>query len=308
MSFDKKTLVLPKDTVFEEHTIVTEGDVIVGNHAQLSFGIDTKRRIFCGQGAEIEGSLRSDGDVRLDQSTHVEGDVGSDANVYIGERCFIKGDLVVEGDLDVGDDVRVGGKLTAKGWVQKRNPVPLVIYLFIYLLELLRMGQSAEVDRILKELEEADDIELAVEEGFLFVPDGSKLGLQQWDVKGNLDAGEDVRILGNLQIKGNARLQSGSRVLGALRADGDIELGADTEIQGEVRAGGTVTVGQDAQVLGALRAHSVVMLPGATVDGKIHAEEGVEFRTEAQVKAHKTAEGKVEEFQGKAADLVDLLS
>ena len=43
------------------------------------------------------------------------------------------------------------------------------------------------------------------------------------------------------------------------------------------------------------------------VDGKIVAPGGVSFRSEAQLAAQMTAEKKVEEFGGKAADLVDLL-
>lgn len=308
MAFDKKTFVLPRGTVFEEHTIVSHGDLILGNRVHCGFGVQTGGRVFAGQGTEIQGDVRATGDVRIDQSTHIEGDVSSDANVYLGERCFVKGDLTVEGDLDVGDDVRVGGALKAKGFVQKRNPVPFVIYVFIYLLELLRMGQSAEVERILKELEDADEVELAVDEVFLFVPDGSRIGLQESDVRGALEAGEDVRILGNLTIHGPATLHRGVRVLGALRADEDVSLGPDCEVQGEVRSGGTVTVGEGTQVLGDLKAKAVVMYPGATVDGKIRAEEGVEFRTEKQAAAEETAKGKVEEFAGKAADLVDLLS
>jgi len=294
--------------VFEEHTIVTKGDFILGNHVKMEFGLKTEGRVFAGQGVEIGGHIEATDDVRLDQSTHIEGDVTGGANVYLGERCFIKGDLAVEGDLDVGDDVRIGGKLNAKGWVQKRNPIPLVLYIFIYLLELMRLGQGKEVERILAELEEGDDTDITVDEVFLFLPDDSRIGLQDSDIKGHLSAGDDVRILGNLQIEGNATFGSGCRVLGALRADGDVMLGPDTEVQGELRAGGAVTVSTGCQVLGDLRARSVTMYPNASVDGKIIATEGVSFRTELQERAKATAEDKVEAFAGKAADLVDLLS
>lgn len=307
LAFDKKTLVLPRGTVFEEHLIVVDGDVILGNHVVCGFGLKTPKRVFAGQGVELGGSVDADGDVRIDQSSQVQGDVRSRASVYLGERCFVQGDLEVDGDLDVGDDVRVGKSLKAKGFVQKRNPVPIVIYVFIYLLELLRLGQSAEVERILAELEEADDVGFAVDEGFLFIPDGSKVGLQETDVKGGLEAGEDVRILGNMTVHGPAVLRAGSRVLGALKADGDVDLGRDCEVQGEVRSQGTVRIGPGAQVLGSLHAQSVVMYPGATVDGRIHAVDGVQFSTEAHLEAERTAQAKVEEFQGKSADLVDLL-
>ncbi len=307
MAFDKRTLVLPEGTSVEEHTIITHGDVILGNHVELGFGLKTSGRIFIGQGVKVDGDVRTESDLRMDQSAHILGDVESGANAYIGERCFIQGDLALEGDLDVGDDVRITGQLKAKGWVQKRNPVPLIIYIFIYLLELLRMGQSEEVERILKELEEADETEIAVDEVFLFVPDNSGIDLQKWTIKGGLDAGADCRILGNLQVKGDTTIGDGTTIHGALRAEGDVTLYPGTEIEGDLVASGHVVVGEDCSVLGDLHAKSVEMYTSATVDGKIIAEDGVKFRTEAQERKRKTGEEKTEEFDGKAADLVDLL-
>lgn len=307
MAFDKRTLVLPSGTSFEEHHIVSTGDFILGNHVKLGFGIRTDGRVFAGQGAKIEGDIECGGDLRMDQSVHVVGDVASGANAYVGERCFIKGDLALEGDLDVGDDVRIGGQLQAKGWVQKRNPVPLIIYIFIYMLELLRMGQSDEVERILKELEETDEEDIAVGEVFLFIPDGSEIDLQKTIVKGHLDAADGCRIMGNVEVRGDAIIGDDTRIHGALRADGDVTLYPGAEVEGDLTAGGKVVVGEGCQILGDLKAQEVEMYTSATVDGKIIAEAGIQFKTEAQESRRKTAEEKTEEFDGKAADLVDLL-
>ncbi len=307
MGFDKRTLVLPQSTVFEEHLVVAKGDVILGNHVKFGFGIKTDGRAFLGQGAELQGDLACTGDLRCDTSSHILGGVKVGAAGYLGERCYVKGDLEVEGDLDVGDDVRVGGRLQAKGWVNKRNPVPLVLYIFIYMLELMRLGHSAEVERILKELEEADSVDIAVGDVFLFIPDNSKIGLTHSDIHGNLDAGTDVRILGNLVVRGDAKLGSGVRLFGALRCDGDVVMGPGSQIQGQLVAAGAVTVGEGCQILGELHARTVTMFPSATVDGKIVATEGVSFRTEVQIKAQATAEAKVDAFTNQKADLADLL-
>ncbi len=307
MAFDKRTLVLPSKTTFEEHTIVSSGDFILGNHVTLGYGMQTEGRVFIGQGAKIEGDIKSGGDLRMDQSVHVLGGVDCGANAYVGERCFVQGDLALEGDLDVGDDVRIGGQLQAKGWVQKRNPVPLIIYIFIYLLELLRMGQSEEVERILKELEEADEDEIAVDEVFLFVPDNSEIGLQKLVIKGGLDAGDSCRILGNVEVKGDAIIGDETVIHGKLDVEGDVVLYPKAEIEGDLHATGKVIVGEGCQVLGDLKAAEVEMYTSATVDGKIIAEGGVQFKTEAQESRRKTADEKTEEFDGKAADLVDLL-
>ncbi len=306
MGFDKKTLVLPDDTRFEEHTIVTTGDLILGNHVQCGFGLKTDGRVFSGQGVHVEGRIECGEDLRLDQSTHVMGDLDCGANVYLGERCFIKGDLALEGDLDVGDDVKISGQLKAKGWVNKRSPVPVLIYIFIYLLELMRLGQSDEVERILKELEEGDE-DIAVGEVYLFIPDGSEVGLQATTVKGGMEAGTGCRILGNLSVKGDVVLGEGTRIHGALRAEGGVTLEPDVMVEGDLVAEGPVVVSEGCQVLGDLKAQAVEMFTSATVDGKILADGGVTFRTEAQERRRKTAEEKAEEFEGKSADLVDLL-
>ena len=79
-------------------------------------------------------------------------------------------------------------------------------------------------------------------------------------------------------------------------------------MQGDLVSAGQVTVGEGCMVLGSLHGRSVILYPGATVDGKVVALEGVSFRTEAQAKAQATAEENVESFAvTKTADLADLL-
>lgn len=309
MAFDKKTLVLPPGTVFEERSLGATGDVILGDHVRCGFGLRTPGRVFLGRGVEVTGDVEAGADLRADTSVHILGTARTGAFGYLGERCFVKGDLEVNGDLDVGDDVRVGGRLQAKGWVNKRSPVPLVLYVFIYLLELMRLGHSDEVEKVLKELEAgATDADIAVAEGFLFVPDGSTIGIQSSDIHGHLEASDNVRVLGNLTVRGKADVGKAVKICGALRCDGDVTLGAGSEVQGDLVAGGAVSVGEGCTILGALHARSVVMFPSATVDGKIVAAEGVTFRTAEQVKAETIAVENVETFAvTKTADLADLL-
>lgn len=307
MAFDKRTFVLPEGAVFEERTLATQGDLILGDHVRCGYGLRAAGRVFLGRGVELKGDILCTGDLRADTSTHIEGSARVGAAGYLGERCFVQGDLEVEADLDVGDDVRVGGRLQAKGWVNKRDPVPLVLYVFLYMLELMRLGHSDEVERILKELEQSDS-DIAVSDGFLFVPDHSILEATSLDIHGNLDAHKGVRILGNALVRGHARLGDGVRVFGALRADGDVELRPGAEVQGDLVAGGQAVVGEGCTILGNLHGRSVVLYPGATVDGKVVATEGVSFRTEAQAKAVQTAKANVEAFAvTKSADLADLL-
>ena len=148
MTFDRKTLVIPDDTKFEEKTIVTKGDVVIGDRCLIQYGIKTDGRIFVGEHVVIDGDLDSTNDIRADIFTRIRGNVKSGGNVYFGEKVIVDGKLSLDGDLDVGDSVEIDQGFEAKGWINIRSPIPVVIYIFIYLMQLLKMGHSEEIDRI----------------------------------------------------------------------------------------------------------------------------------------------------------------
>jgi predicted acyltransferase (DUF342 family) len=301
--FDKRSLVIPDGTRFEEHTLLAPGDVILGNHTKVEFGIITEKRVFGGEGAKVNGKLSCGQEVRLDNFSLVAGDVESKGNVYLGEKTRIEGKLIVGGDLDVGDDVAITKGFEAKGWINIRSPVPIVMYLFIYLLELLRMGKSEEVDKLLEELEAAKE-EIHIGDKFLFIPDRSSVGLQHSTIQGNFFIGRDCRILGNYTVKGNGVIGPGSKLYGALRAEGLIRLQAGCEVQGTIETSGKVVIGESVRVLGDVRAQEVEMFPTSVVDGRIVAPNGVKFST-VQSQA---MDEKVERYTaGLNDDIVDLL-
>lgn len=303
MPFDKRSLVIPDGTRFEEHTLLAPGDVVLGNYCKVEFGIHTDQRIFAGENAKIQGRLHSGAEIRLDHFCLVQGDVDAKANVFLGEKARIEGKLIVGGDLDVGDDVAITKGFEAKGWINIRSPVPIVMYLFLYLMELLRMGRGDEVDRILKEIEDARET-IQIGEKFLYLPDRSSLGLQQSSIHGNFFVGRDCRILGNYRIRGNATVGPGSKLYGALRAEGTVRLQATSEVQGTLEATGKAIIGEGCRVLGDVRAQEVEMYPSSVVDGRIVAPGGVKFTTQQSI----AMDEKVERYQaGLSDDIVDLL-
>jgi predicted acyltransferase (DUF342 family) len=304
MVFDKKTLIIPDDTKFEEHTILTVGDVILGNHVRLDFGVMTSGRFFAGESVHIEGDVKADGDVRLDMFSKVEGGVESKGDVYLGEKSRIEGTLRLEGDLDVGDDVEIPKGFEAKGWINIRNPIPMVVYIFLYMLELMRMGKSEEVEKILAELEAEAEEEILIGDVYLWVPDGCRLGLTQSEVKGNLRIGGGCRVLGNYVVKGDVFVGKNTRVFGAIRATGTITLADEVEVQGELQVNGHAEIGEGCHVLGDLLAQSVKMHQSSIIDGTLSAPDGVKFTTKKQ----KEMEEKVARFEAdQLDDLVDLL-
>jgi predicted acyltransferase (DUF342 family) len=304
MVFDKKTLVIPDDTKFEEHTILTVGDVILGNHVRLEFGVMTGGSLYAGESVALEGDITADGDIRLDMFTRVAGAVRAKGDVYLGEKSRIEGALRLDGDLDVGDDVELPKGFEAKGWINIRNPIPMVIYLFLYMLELLRLGKSEEVERILAELEAEAQEEVVVSDVYLYVPDGSRIGLTEGEVKGNLRIGAGCRILGNYNVKGDVVIGRDTKLYGAIRATGGLVLSDGAEVQGEIQVQAAATVGEGCHILGDLIAATVEMHQSSIVDGTLTAPGGVKFVT----KAHKDMEEKVARFEANQMDdLVDLL-
>jgi predicted acyltransferase (DUF342 family) len=303
MSFDRKSLIIPDGTRFEEHTIVCQGDVILGNHVKSEFGLLTDGRIFAGESAKIGGHVNAKGDIRTDNFCLVDGDVDVGGNAFLGEKSRIEGKLTVAGDLDVGDDVAITKGFEAKGWINIRSPVPLVIYIFLYMLELMRLGKGEEVERILGDLEAAKET-IQVADVFLYVPDRSSIGLTASTVRGNLFIGRDCRVLGNYTVHGNVSVGPGAKVYGALKASGTVKLQATSLVEGAVEAGVKVHIGEEVKVMGTVKAPRVELFHSAVVDGQIVAPEGIQFTTKKSLEM----EEKVERFAaGMRDDVVDLL-
>lgn len=303
MPFDKRSLVIPDGTRFEEHTILAPGDVILGNHTRLEFGIKTAARVFGGENARVTGNVATGSELRLDNFSRVSGDVDVQGNAFLGEKTRVEGKLVVGGDLDVGDDVAITKGFEAKGWINIRSPTPIVIYLFLYMLELLRLGKSDEVERLLSELEEARE-KIEVSDKFLYLPDRSSLGLTRSTIQGNFFVGRECRVLGNYAVRGNATIGPGSKVYGAVRADGPIRIQGGAEVQGTVQSLGKIIIGEGVRILGDVRGHEVDMYPSSQVDGKIVAPGGVKFTTAQSL----ALDEKMERYTaGVNDDIVDLL-
>ena len=302
LPFDKHTLVIPEGTRFEEHTIVAPGDVIVADQCRLGFGVLTPARVFVGEKVEVVGNLVAHGDIRVDHFSTVKGDVRSECAAYLGERVRVEGKLHSR-DLDVGDSVTITGGWEAKGWVSIRNPVPMVVYLFIYLLQLVGQGRSEEVERILTQMEQEQDAPIVVGTGYLYIPSGSSLGLQEGEVKGNLQVGAKCRVLGNFDAEGWARLEAGATLIGALRAGSDVYIGEGCRVEGDLETRNILHLGPGASVAGSIEAKRVRMHQTARIEGTVQAKEGIDFVTDFS----ETLARKVEDFHAGHVEMSRLL-
>jgi predicted acyltransferase (DUF342 family) len=297
MVFDRKILVIPDNVKYEEHNIVTSGDVVIGDRTEFGLGVITDGRIFVGEKAKISGSLSTTEDVRIDMWSEVIGDLKTDKSVFLADKVKVKGKLSVGQDLDISDSSEVE-KFEAKGWINVRSPISLFIYMYLYLLELMRQGKSQEVELILNELDE-DEEDIVISEIFTFVPNDSEVSLQQTSVKGHCSVGNNCRILGNYSVTGFMKIGNKTRFHGSIEAGRDVDIGSESEIVGSIISKGKVTIEGNTHIHGDIKAKNVELLKSAIVEGKIQAVEGVVFATPES----RDIKTKVERFERGLDDL-----
>jgi len=277
MTFDRQTLVIPDKTKFDEHTIITKGDVIIGDCCLLQFGVKTDGRIFVGEHVIVDGDLEATKDIRADVFSRIGGNVKSGGNVYLGEKVKLGGKLSLKGDLDVADSVEMDEGFEAKGWINIRSPIPVVIYLFIYLAQLLKMGHSEEIERLLEEMEENDGGTIPISEIFLFIPNNSIIGVQKSKVDCNLRVGRKSHLIGNYDVKGNVSVEDDSVIYGTLKSTEDVFCGKNTDVQGNIDAKGDVRVDENAHIAGNISGGKIYLSKIASVDGMLFAKNGISF-------------------------------
>ncbi len=300
MTFDRKTLVIPDNTKFEEKTIITKGDVVIGDRCLIQFGIKTDGRIFVGEHVVIDGNLEATKDIRADIFSRIRGNVKSGGNVYFGEKVQVNGKLSLNGDLDVGDSVEIDQGFEAKGWINIRSPIPVVIYIFIYLMQMMKLGHSEEIDRILSEIEENDGDTIPISETFLFIPTNSIIGLQKSKIDYNIRVGKKSCLLGNYEIKGNAFIEQDSKIHGTLKSTGDVYCGKKTTIHGNVNSGGDVKIEDKTKIAGNINAAKIFLSKNSVISGELFAKNGISFMNSSK----KDAQEKIQRFENET-DIVD---
>jgi len=278
MVFDRQTLVIPDGTTIDEDCIQTKGDVIIGDRCLVQYGIKTDGRIFVGEHVIIDGDLFATGDIRMDIFTRIRGNVNSDQNVYLGEKVSVDGKLSVTGNLDVGDSVNVKEGFEAKGWINIRSPIPMVIYIFIYLMQLLKMGHSEEIERILEELEENEGEPIPISEVFLFVPSNAMVGKNS-KTEGNLRVGKQAWIQGSFEVKGNVVLGDDTVFSGNITAGGNAFCGKHNTVKGSIQSGDVIRLDENTEVTGDVDGVKLNLAKTAVIQGTCYASHGMTFIT-----------------------------
>ncbi|MCS3923722.1 polymer-forming cytoskeletal protein [Methanosalsum natronophilum] len=272
-----KTFIIPDNTSMEEHTIVVDGDVIIGNHSDIRYGLIANTAIL-GERVNVSGNLITTSDVRIDMWSRIGGNVKTHSDAYIGEFVTIDGKLVVKGDLDIGNDVKINGGFEAKGWIVIRNPIPVIAYLFMYLSEMLRLGKDEEVEKALEELFE-EDIDTVDETNAMIVPNGSKISMDAIRVPSGAIIGDKCRLVGNIRAT-SIDVGTENTLYGSIRTLGDAVIGENNIIHGNIVSRGDVYVAQGTHVLGEINARYIKIHEHARVDGVLRSQKGTIFERE----------------------------
>jgi predicted acyltransferase (DUF342 family) len=267
-------LEIPDGTTVEEHDLVTEGDVVIGGQSTVEFGV-RGRNVIAGERVRFGGDIEAAGDCRLDVWNDVTGNVLVGGDAYLGERVHVGGRLMVSGDLDIGDDVEVEEGFEANGWIVIRNPMPTLVFYFVVLSQLLRLGDQEAAAELAGALADDGDEDQPAP---LVVPRGGTVSDDAWQVSTPARVGDRCRIHGNVRAE-SIVVGEESNVFGSLRARGDVTVGEGTRVHGDVTTrSGSVRVAPGATVLGDVSCADLDLHARSEVDGTIRSRGEMRIR------------------------------
>jgi predicted acyltransferase (DUF342 family) len=262
--------LLPDNTELQEHSIKTDRDIVIGEFCQIDYGL-RGADVYVGESSKIREYVWANGDARIRNWCEIGNDVIAKEDAYIGEGVRINGRLEVHGALDIGEKVEIKEGFTAKGNIEVRNPMPVFLYIIIYLMTLLHIKNEKELDNILEGLlsEEGDKTEIP-----LMIPARSKLNMKIFSVPSTMKIGRKCRLHGNIRA-GSIDVQQDTVIFGSLRAKNRISVVDGVTVHGNVESGSTVYVKKGAHILGDVIARSIVLHEDAKIDGTITAPHGM---------------------------------
>ena len=262
----------------EERTIVVDGGAIIGGHSNIEYGIIADE-IVIGEHVEMCGEVHARFDVHIDRWSDIRGGVDADGDAHLGEFVKIHGRLTVGGDLDIGEHVSINDGFEAKGWITIKNPLPIIIFLYMYLSELLRHGTGEEVEKAIQELFE-DDSEQDEDIRTMVMPGSSRVSLSIIETDQPMHIGDNCRLQGNIRAK-SLSMGNATTLFGSIRAK-DVTIQENNVIHGNIDAKGNVSIEGGCHILGDVRAREIWIHRDAVVDGFMDAPGGIMIKETAE--------------------------
>lgn len=275
MAIDPENLLsrgfFPDHTELQERLLKTTADIFIGDRCQIAYGLSGSNVAIC-EFCSIQGNITAHGDLRLDNFCEIIGDVTAERDAFLGEGVKIRGKLTVRGDMDIGDNVQIERGFEAKGWIVIRNPMPVIVYVLLYLMALLHFEREDELENFIREMSRDD----AASESFLLIPPHSSLTVENLFVPTPIAFGARNRLYGNIRAE-SVEVGELTTIFGSIRSPRAISIGARAEIHGDVVSNEQIKVSSGAHILGNMYAPKLELHEEALVDGLIKAPDGLKF-------------------------------
>ncbi|HJJ43494.1 MAG TPA: acyltransferase [Methanocorpusculum sp.] len=261
-----KSCYLPDKTELQERNLKTKHDILIGDHCDIGYGL-YGNDIVISELSTMHGDIVAEGDLRIDNFCEVHGTVLCNGDAYLGEGVKIHGKLSVGGNLDIGDNVLIDKEFKAYGDIAIRNPMPVVLYLLLYVITMLHLeGEDAARKRVASLL---SDVTAAP----LVLPPKTTMDLRYFSVVTPMEIGASCRLHGNIRAQ-SVKIRKDTTLFGSIQAAQRIKLGPRTAIHGDV-VGQNIRVERGADVLGDVAGKTVWLHEDARVSGVIKATDGL---------------------------------
>ncbi|MDO5845870.1 MAG: acyltransferase [Methanocorpusculum sp.] len=260
------TCVLPDKTELQERILKTTSDILVGDHCSIGYGLYGNDVVVC-ELSTMYGDIVAEGDLRIDNFCEVHGTVICNGDAYLGEGVKIHGKLTVGGNLDIGDNVSIDKEFKAYGDIAIRNPMPVILYLLLYVMTMLHIeGEDATKKKLDAFVSEVNTVPLVL-------PPKTSMDLQYFSVQTPMEVGANCRLHGNIKAA-SVKIRKDTTLFGSVHASNRAKIGPRDAIHGDVVAK-NVRVERGVDILGDVAGSLVWMHEDAHISGVIKATDGL---------------------------------
>ena len=261
-----KTCILPSNTELQERNLKTKNDILIGDHCKIEFGLYGADIAVC-ECTELYGDIVATGDLRIDNFCEVFGTVICNGDAFIGEGVKIHGKMNIGGNLDIAENAQVEKEFQTFGTISIRNPIPVIMYLLIYIFAMLHLNGEKATEKKLNEFM------AEVKSTPLVLPPETTMNLAYFTTPTAMDIGANCRVHGNIRAQ-SVKIKRDTTLFGSVSVSQKAKIGVRDAIHGDV-AGKDIRVDRGADILGDLIGETVWLHEDAHVSGIIRATEGL---------------------------------
>ncbi|MCZ0862954.1 polymer-forming cytoskeletal protein [Methanocorpusculum vombati] len=261
-----KKCILPDKTELQERILKTRNDILVGDHCDIGYGLYGNDVVVC-EFCKLTGDVVAEGDLRIDNFCEINGTVICNGDAYLGEGVKVHGKLTVGGNLDIGDNVTIDKEFKALGDISIRNPMPVILYLLLYVMTMLHLDNEAEVEKTVNAIISEANSEPLV------LPPRTTMDLRYFSVSTPMEVGANCRLHGNIKAK-SISLKNDVTLFGGIHATRRVKIGERTAVHGDV-VGQNIRIERGADILGDVAGDKVWLHEDALVSGIIRSPGGL---------------------------------